>query len=197
VGLGAAASLLLPLGWRARRRRVTLVPMDRGRGAWRRMVLVLLTAGAMSSGACGADGPPMKDLGAVFNNCEDRGEDFFAGIAKTSADGVTMAIAAAAPTPPANTDDNAWTVRLTDPSGAPVLGANLVVAPYMVDHGHGAPPVLALEESEGNYHVAPVYLKMTGLWQVTLKATPAASPESGEANAVESRVMFSFCIPPR
>jgi photosystem II stability/assembly factor-like uncharacterized protein len=187
--LAIAASLLLSRRWRTRRRRVTLVSMDRARGGRRLLVLVLLIAGAMSSGACGANGEPSTDVGAVFHNCEDRGEDFFAGIAKTSPGGVTTTIVAATPTPPANADDNDWTVRLTDPSGAPLLGATLVVAPYMVDHGHGAPNVIALEESDGTYHLAPVYLKMTGLWQVTLKATPAGGSES--------RVMFPICIPPR
>lgn len=190
---GTAASLLLSLRWRRRRRRVTLVSMDRGPGARRLLGLLLLTAGAMSWGACGASGDPTPAVGAVFNNCEDRGEDFFPGIAKTSPEGVTMAITAAAPTPPANTDDNDWIVKLTDAAGAPLLGANVVVAPYMVDHGHGAPNVIALEEGDGNYHLAPVYLKMTGLWQVTLKATPAG----GQAAEQESRVMFPFCIPPR
>jgi hypothetical protein len=150
------------------------------------LMVVLLAASALAPGACGSAG------GSMPEDCDNLGEEFFAGISKTSAADVTMEIVSAEPAPPANSDKNAWTVRLTDTSteaAAPIEGANLIVAPYMPQHGHGAPNIPATEEGGGSYTLSPIYLKMTGLWEVTLKATPAGGPES--------RVMFRFCIPPR
>ena len=54
-----------------------------------------------------------------------------------------MEILSAEPAPPANSDQNAWTVKLTDAdAGAPIEGATLIVAPYMPQHGHGAPNII-------------------------------------------------------
>lgn len=60
----------------------------------------------------------------------------------------------------------------------------------MVDHGHGAPNVIASEEGAGDgaYLIDPLSLKMNGLWDVTMKVTPAGG--------AESRVVFSFCVLP-
>lgn len=162
-----------------------------GRGAAGHVTAVLLLATAtLSSAACGPSGGNASD-GAVFNNCDDLGEDFFAGMSKTSPGGVTMEIVSADPAPPANSDRNTWTVKLTDSSSAaaPIEGATLIVAPYMPQHGHGAANIIAAEDGGGSYTLSPIYLKMTGLWEVTLKATPL--------DGTESRVMFPFCIPPR
>lgn len=151
--------------------------------------LVLAISAGGFAGACGSTAATGD---APFNNCDDLGEEFFAGMSKTSAAGVRMELVAAEPAPPANSDQNAWTVRLgDDPSdaGVPLEGANVIVAPYMPQHGHGAPNIIGGELGGGLYLLSPIYLKMTGLWEVTLKAIPAGG--------TESRVMFRFCIPPR
>lgn len=153
------------------------------RGSFPGPAALLLTA-LLSAAACGSSGAPATP------DCDNLGEQFFAGISKTSAAGVTMEILSAEPAPPANSDQNAWTVKLTDAdAGAPIEGATLIVAPYMPQHGHGAPNIIGDEVGGGSYTLSPIYLKMTGLWEVTLKATPAGG--------TESRVMFPFCIPPR
>ena len=156
-------------------------------GATSRATLALLAA--LGSGSCGSSGEKPDGAAALDTNCEGTGDDFFAGISKTSPAGVTMEIVSAEPAPPANSDQNAWTVRLTDDGAAPLEGANLIVAPFMPQHGHSAPNIIGNELGGGLYTLAPIYLKMTGLWEVTLKATPA--------EGTESRVMFRFCIPPR
>lgn len=122
-------------------------------------------------------------------SCENRGDEYFAGFSRTSMDGkVTVELVSAEPAPPTNSYTNAWTLRVTDATGARVAGALVVAAPYMVDHGHGAPNLVAKDLGEGTYLASPLSLKMNGLWSVTLKVTPAA----GE----ESRVVMSFCVEP-
>ena len=46
----------------------------------------------------------------------------------------------------------------------------------MVDHGHGAPNVIADETGGGAYVIDPLSLKMNGLWDVTMKLTPQGAP---------------------
>lgn len=123
-------------------------------------------------------------------SCEGRGDEYFAGFARATEDGrFTVELVSAEPAPPANSYTNKWTLRVTEAAtGDGVLGALVVAGPYMVDHGHGAPNIIAAEMGEGLYLVDPLSLKMNGLWDVTLKVTPA----DGE----ESRVMMSFCVQP-
>ena len=123
-------------------------------------------------------------------SCENRGDEYFAGFARTTEDDrFVVELVSAEPAPPANSYTNKWTLRLTDAAtGENVLGALVVAGPYMVDHGHGAPNVIAGEVGEGVYLIDPLSLKMNGLWDVTLKVTPA----SGD----QSKVIMSFCVEP-
>lgn len=132
---------------------------------------------------CGTSPPPEP-------SCEGRGDEYFAGFERTTDDGkFSVELISAEPAPPANSYTNKWTLQVTDPAtGESLLGALVVAGPYMVDHGHGAPNVIAAETGNGVYLLDPLSLKMNGLWDVTLKVTPA----SGE----ESRVMMSFCVEP-
>jgi hypothetical protein len=152
------------------------------------IALIALMGGCLSGG-CGS-GPTMTPPAPFDPTCEGRAEPYFAGIEKTSAGGeITVRIVSATPAPPANTDDNMWTVQVLDAAGAPMTGATIVAAPYMVDHGHGAPNIIGTETASGSYDLAPLYLKMTGFWQITIRAAPSGS-------VLESRVVFPFCIPP-
>jgi hypothetical protein len=137
--------------------------------------------------SCGGDGGPAPE---PLPDCENRGDQYFAGIAKTTDDGATtIQITSAAPAPPANSSTNRWELLVTDATGAnPITSALVIAAPYMVDHGHGAPNVIATESDGGAYVVDPLYLKMNGLWDVTIKVTPQGG--------TESRVLFSFCVLP-
>jgi hypothetical protein len=188
--IGVFFALTLFRRHRGRRASSACAPERARRSGAALMTILLVAAVGVTTSGCSSGAAANTVDAEVFNNCEDRGEEFFAGISKTSGDGaITMAIVSAEPAPPANTDKNSWTVTLTDASGMLVTGATLVAAPFMIDHGHGAPNVFASEATAGSYDLAPIYLKMTGLWQVTLKATPAGG--------TENRVMFPFCIPPK
>ena len=145
--------------------------------------LLALAAGGCGGGEGGSTEEPLPD-------CENRGDMYFAGISKTTDDGIaTLQITDAAPAPPANSYTNHWEFLVTDAAtGDPIVGALLIAAPYMVDHGHGAPNAIANESGDGVYVIDPLSLKMNGLWDVTMKVTPAGS--------TESRVVFSFCVLP-
>ena len=135
---------------------------------------------------CGGGGSPTEEI----PSCENRGDMYFAGITKTTTDGiVSVDITSAEPAPPANSYTNDWNLLITDATtGAPVEGALVIAAPYMVNHGHGAPNVIADEAGAGVYVIDPLSLKMNGLWDVTMKVTPQGG--------VESRTVFSFCVLP-
>ena len=148
--------------------------------------LTIFIAGHFLVG-CGSTPPPAVPFDPT---CEGRAEAYFSGIEKTSAGGeMTVRIVSAIPAPPANTDDNEWTVSLTDATGTPMEGATVVAAPYMVDHGHGAPNVIGVGSGGGSYALDSIYLRMTGLWQVTIRVWPSGSE-------LENEVMFPFCVPP-
>ena len=136
---------------------------------------------------CGGDGGATTE---EIPSCENRGDMYFAGIAKTTDDGIaTVQLTSAAPAPPANSYTNDWDLMVTDATtGAPLEGAVVVAAPYMVDHGHGAPNVIADDMGGGDYVIDPLSLKMNGLWDVTIKVTPAGG--------AETRMVFSFCVLP-
>lgn len=98
---------------------------------------------------------------------------------------LTFILVAANPAPPA-IDDNAWTVKVLDSGGSPVSGATLSIKTWMPDHGHGSPEAAAATANpDGTYTVQPLYLFMTGLWQVTITA---------QLGAVSDAATFSFCI---
>lgn len=91
----------------------------------------------------------------------------------------------ASPQPPAR-GTNTWKVKVLDPSGNPAQGVTLAAKPFMPDHGHGTsvqPMVTA--NADGTFDVAPVYLFMPGLWQITFDIKTTTSTDS---------VVFSFCI---
>jgi hypothetical protein len=154
----------------------------------RRFTSTLLLAWLLS--ACSDPGAGLQKPAGFDPTCEGRADNYFAGMKKTSASGdVTIEIVAAEPAPPANSDMNMWTLKLSDGSGAAIAGADVIGAPFMIDHGHGSPNQIATEPSAGRYKVGPLALKMAGLWQVTLKVTPVDAKEAVP-------VVFYFCIPP-
>jgi hypothetical protein len=124
--------------------------------------------------ACGGgddvvlDGLQPTDSGTA-PDC-DGAEPFVAGMtATTSGSGTTVALAAAAPTPP-DVGDNAWTLEVSDASG-PVEGLVVTVTPWMPLHGHGLSPAdyAATDQGGGTYAVAPFDLIMPGLWEFTVR----------------------------
>lgn len=62
----------------------------------------------------------------------------------------------------------AWTLRVTDPAGAPVTGAHLNLGGGMPRHGHGLPsqPRVRGEAAPGEYQVEGLQFSMPGWWEL-------------------------------
>jgi hypothetical protein len=99
---------------------------------------------------------------------------------------LTFILVGSSPAPPA-IDDNIWTVKVLDPSGAPATNATFSsIKTWMPDHGHGSPETpMATPDLDGTYTVQPLYLFMNGLWQITFTV---------QVGAVSDTATFSFCI---
>ena len=155
----------------------------------RRLGLVSLLALALA--ACthgsGGGGGAGTEADSVCDS-DPRNMAYAAGLSVKSTDGTVRAtFVEAVPAPPAK-GMNAWTLTLTDSMGSPMSGATITVAPFMPDHGHGAPivPEVTPMATAGTYQVTQLDLFMAGIWTVTFTITPSTGP-------VESLV-FSFCI---
>lgn len=102
---------------------------------------------------------------------------------------LSIELSAAEPAPPAVRGDNVWQLRVTDPGGAAVTGAELFATPYMPQHQHGSAEVVVSELGDGLYRLAPIELIMPGVWEIPITVTPRAG-ETSEAT-------FRFCIAER
>ncbi len=148
-----------------------------------RALAVLLLAAAVAG--CGDEPPPDPRT----NCAEDpRADTFVAGLEKASTDGTKVRMLEATPGPP-DRGDNMWLFQVVDASGAMMDGATVVVKPFMPEHGHGSTPAeftATAVGSEGKYNVGPVNFFMPGLWELTVKVTPAGLSEQ--------QVKFGFCV---
>lgn len=82
---------------------------------------------------------------------------------------------------------NEWTVEIKDAVGAAataVDGLDLSVVPTMPDHGHGTQAVTVTPKGAGKYALSPVYLFMSGYWEVKLNIKPGSSAASAPDQAV-------------
>ena len=71
-----------------------------------------------------------------------------------------------------------WHLRVTDPSGKPVTGAEVVVDGGMPAHGHGLPTVPSAEHiGDGVYRIDGVRFNMGGLWELRLVIDGPAGEE--------------------
>jgi hypothetical protein len=145
--------------------------------------LPLAACGSASGG--GAGGAP----GTTVTVCTGLPTQTYAdGLSATSMDGsVTMSFASASPAPPAE-GLNAWTVKLTTASGAPITGATIALKPFMPQHGHGASviPTITPMTTEGMFQVDDIDFFMPGIWTNTFTITPTSGPAE--------TVVFAFCV---
>jgi hypothetical protein len=154
------------------------------RAMFRRGSLVIL----LTVAACGGGEADPPDAGYDCE-AEDRDEEFVAGMAKTGANGLTFTLVSSTPAPPAR-HDNVWVIEIDD-AGAPLAGALVEVTPFMPDHRHGTPTpaVVTEDDTAGRYLADPVNLFMSGLWEVTVEATP-----EGGTVADRDEAVFTFCV---
>ena len=67
--------------------------------------------------------------------------------------------------------------RIADLNGLSVDGLGLQVVPWMPAHGHGTSPTVVTSEGDGYYLIKPVYLYMSGRWEMrtTIKGSAVDS----------------------
>jgi hypothetical protein len=164
-------------------------------------VLVSLAASAMLAGVvagCGSHGQTQdsavpSDDGS-FPTCaaDTRAMPYQPGMHVTSAAGAfTIKLLDSSPGPPVK-GTNTWNVEIDDAqSGAPLDGLAISVMPWMPDHGHGtSAQVGVMPAGGGTYTLMPVYLYMSGFWQVKMSITETADDAGTADNGV-----LPICIP--
>ncbi len=147
-----------------------------------------LTSCSPAADAPGAQSPG-ADAGSTIIGCagDSRAETYRPDMSEVGASkALTFILVGGSPAPPA-IDDNIWTVKVLDSSGAPATNATFSsIKTWMPDHGHGSPETpMATPNADGTYTVQPLYLFMNGLWQITFTA---------QVGAVSDTATFSFCI---
>ncbi len=136
-------------------------------------ILTLFTALAL--GGCGSSSGVTGDAGAVFVSCdtETRATPYQPGMQVTSAATppvFMIKLLESNPGPPVK-GTNTWDIEVDEAAtGTPLDGLDINVTPWMPDHGHGTsmPVVVTPTGSGGRYTLAPVFLRMSGFWQVKL-----------------------------
>jgi hypothetical protein len=64
-------------------------------------------------------------------------------------------------------------LTILDSSGMPVDGLSIAVVPWMPAHGHGTVAPVITETAPGTFVANPVYLYMSGEWQLRMTFTGA------------------------
>jgi len=110
-------------------------------------------------------------------------QPFSFDMSQTSAKGTKVMIESDPPVPTKD-DLSTWTLKISDASGAPVVGKTVLVTCAMSHAGgfsHGCPPVSVREVGGGTYVAEPVDFNMIGHWSVDVQV-------GGEV------VTFQLCI---
>lgn len=145
-------------------------------------LLSLALAQCSTSGGAPADAGDETAIGCAN---DPRADAYAPNLRKKGAAGTfTFVLVSSDPAPPARGSD-AWVVRVEDAQGAPVANATVTVKLVMPDHGHGTSVVPAVTPSGDAWKIAPLYLFMPGLWQITIAAT---------ANGASDSAAFTFCV---
>ena len=109
----------------------------------------------------------------------------------SSAGTFTIKLLDSTPGPPVK-GPNTWTLEIDDASSGVALdGVVLSVTPWMPDHNHGTTPVGVTPAGSGTYTLAPVYLYMSGLWQIKMTVAAAAVGDGGTTD----NAALPICIP--
>lgn len=152
-----------------------------------------LTAAAVVASGCGGGGGAADPVDG-FATCatDSRAMPYHAGMSVPSSDGIfTVKLLRSNPGPPVK-GQNTWTVEVDEvDTGAALDGLDLAVVPAMPDHPyHGTEPVVVTPAGTGSYTLEPVYLYMSGVWQVKFTLV---GPMVG--SGVTDTAVIPVCIP--
>ena len=155
------------------------------------VIALVAVAGGCGSGDAGTSAEAGASTGA-FLTCatEKRAIPYQAGMEVASSVGLfEVKLLDSVPGPPVK-GNNTWTIEIDDASGAALDGLTVSVSPWMPDHGHGTQPVLVTSAGSGRYDLAPVYLYMSGFWQV-----PVLIKSPTGATGTQDQATIPICIP--
>jgi hypothetical protein len=172
-----------------------------------RLAALLLASAWLGSAGCGgsADSTDGSSSLSQFVDCtkETRATPYAAGtLERTGQLAVTLIDnrpgAADAQNPPGTwvRGSNTWDLQVRDGSGQAVDGLTIEAVPKMPDHGHGTSitPVTT-DEGGGRYVISPLYLYMSGYWQITLNiSAPLSDGGSSTSQIHPDSVVFNVCI---
>lgn len=134
------------------------------------LAIPLLALGLL--GGCGSGGSPGPDMMMTgeFYDCskETRAMPYAEGMqVASSADKFTVKLLQSQPGPPIK-GANTWQIEIDETAtGLPLDGLDISVLPWMPDHNHGSlAAVVVTPETTGQYQLDPMYLSMSGLWEI-------------------------------
>ena len=103
---------------------------------------------------------------------------------KVKGDTLSIQLLTSDPAPP-GVDLNTWTFKVLKQDGTAISGANVKIAPYMPDHGHGPSVVPSIAAAGDTYTATNVDLFMPGVWQITFSIDAAGTLD---------QVVMDFCV---
>jgi hypothetical protein len=162
------------------------------RGLAARIRVLIVSGGLWLAGCGGGTTPPLDE--AAFLTCatETRAMPYQAGMSVTSLSGFfTVKLLSSTPGPPIK-GQNRWVVEIDDStSGAPLEQVELTASPFMPDHKHPTQrSAVVTPAGSGTYILNPVYLFMSGYWEVSLNIS-APTVASGAPDLA----VIPVCIP--
>jgi len=148
--------------------------------------LHLVAAAALLAGCSGGGG---DDDQTYRCDTETRAVVYAPGMVATGNDAVyEIELVEATPAPP-DKGDNSWLIEVRDATTTtPTSAVDLVVTPFMPDHGHGSPitPVVTPGAGDGRFQIDSLNLWMPGLWEVRIDVT--------DGDTATDLVVFPFCV---
>lgn len=115
---------------------------------------------------------------ACMAGCSTPPSDLDLSLTRNSAEKKFVVALQPPATPAAINQLHAWKIKLTSPTGLPVVHAKIGVDGGMPQHGHGLPtqPQVTEELGDGLYLLEGMKFSMTGWWEIKLAIqTPEAS----------------------
>lgn len=161
---------------------------------WPARIFSLAVGAGLSLAGCGGGTGQSPGDDVAFLTCatETRAMPYQAGMSVMSQTGAfTVKLLSSTPGPPIK-GQNSWVVEIDDSaSGAPLDQVELTASPSMPDHQHPTTRrVVVTAAGSSTYSLNPVYLYMSGYWEVRLNIA-AATVASGAPDVA----MIPICIP--
>ncbi len=156
------------------------------------LAIILAGAAAACSSSSSAGGASTGDSGVIGCGGDPRAQTYSADMGQLGTSGVFRFVLVSAAPQPVTTGTEAWVLKITTASGAPVTDATFPSTPstpnprpWMPEHGHGTSEVTVTNNHDGTYGFNPMYLFMEGLWETDIVAASGGKTDSTK---------FFFCL---